>query len=341
MKAAIYNPYLDTLGGGERYSMTAAQALAKDGYRVDVEWKDSGMKQRLEKRFGIDLSDVNFVESVARGDGYDVCFWVSDGSIPILRARKNLLHFQAPFKDINGKTLLNKMKLFRINEIICNSYFTKSFIDKEYGVESIVIYPPVDVKKIKPKRKENLIVSIGRFSQLAQAKRQDVLVNSFKKLYDLGVKDWRLILAGGVEVGVDDYVDKLRKASLGYPIKILESPSWKEIKDLYGHAKVFWSASGFGADGDKNPEKVEHFGITVVEAMSAGAVPIVYSAGGHKETINEGRNGFLWKTVGKLLNLTRKVVEDKKLWRDLSKNAKGASRQYSYERFEKKFLALL
>lgn len=341
MRAAIYNPYLDTLGGGERYSMAAAQALVKDGYRVDVEWKDSGMKQRLEKRFGIDLGNTRFVEDVKRGDGYDVCFWVSDGSIPILRARKNLLHFQVPFKDINGKTLLNKMKLFRINEIICNSYFTKSFIDKEYGVESIVIYPPVDVGKIKPKRKENLILSVGRFSQLAQAKRQDVLVEAFKKFYDSGFNDWRLVLSGGSEVGVGKFVENLRETTADYPVKILESPSFIQIRELYGKAKIFWSATGFGVGEEKNPEKVEHFGITVVEAMAAGAVPIVVASGGHKETIKEGKNGFLWKTTGKLLNLTRKVVEDKKLWRDLSKNAKWASRKYSYERFEKKFLALL
>ncbi|MGB6838898.1 MAG: hypothetical protein WBE27_01305, partial [Microgenomates group bacterium] len=77
MRAAIYNPYLDTLGGGERYSMGVARALANKGCRVNVEWKDSSIKERLEKRFGIDLSGVDFVKDVVRGDGYDVCFWVS------------------------------------------------------------------------------------------------------------------------------------------------------------------------------------------------------------------------------------------------------------------------
>src|SRR6266852_9194189 len=99
MKAAIYNPYLDTLGGGERYIMAAAVALVKEGYEVHVEWKDAALKEKLEKRFGIDLSGVNFVEDIKRGDGYDVCFWVSDGSIPTLRARKNFLHFQVPFTN--------------------------------------------------------------------------------------------------------------------------------------------------------------------------------------------------------------------------------------------------
>jgi len=89
------------------------------------------------------------------------------------------------------------MKFFRINKVICNSYFTKRFVDKEYGVESIVIYPPIDIEKFRPKRKENLIVSISRFSQLAQVKRQDVLIKAFKKLYRTGFENWRFVLAGG------------------------------------------------------------------------------------------------------------------------------------------------
>ena len=180
MKAAFFNPYLDTLGGGERYTISFAKVLTDNEYVVDVQWKDTSIKEKLEERFGINLERVNFVKDIKRGDGYDVCFWVSDGSIPILRARKNFLHFQFPFKDVNGRSLINKMKLIRINKIICNSYFTKSFIDQEYGVDSTVIYPPVDVGKIRPKRKENIILSVGRFSQLTQAKSQHILLEVFK-----------------------------------------------------------------------------------------------------------------------------------------------------------------
>ncbi len=341
MKAAIVNPYLDTLGGGERYTMGVARALVSKGYKVDVEWKDPLIKEKLEKRFNIDLDGVDFIEDVGRGDEYDVCFWVSDGSIPILRARKNFLHFQVPFHDGSGKTLLNRMKFFRIEKIICNSYFTKKTIDEEYGVDSIVVYPPVDVADFKPKRKENLIVSIGRFSQLKQAKRQDVLIKAFKRLYDSEFNDWEFILAGGTEVGVGDYVKKLRKLAKGYPIRILESPSFSQIKELYGKAKIFWSAAGFGANEDKEPEKVEHFGIVTVEAMASGAVPIVFSAGGHKEIIADSKNGFLWENTRQLLKDTRNVVEEKGILNKVSKKAKEDSRIYEYERFEQEFQELV
>jgi len=340
MKAAIFNPYLDSLGGGERYTMSFAQVLLSMGYSVDVEWKDAFIKKSIEKRFGMTLSGINFMKNVKRGDGYDVCFWLSDGSIPLLRARKNFLHFQFPFKDVNGRSLLTKMKLFRITKCICNSYFTKRFIDKEFGIESIVIYPPVDTKNIHPKIKENIILSVGRFSQLAQEKNQHILVEVFKTI-SKDIPSWKLILAGGTDVGVTDYVSKLKKLVREYPIEILENPPFEKIKELFGKARVYWTATGFSINEKKEPSKVEHFGIAVVEAMSGGSVPLVYSAGGHKEIIIDGENGFLWKKKRELIGKTKKLIKDPRLLREIAQTAKKDSQVYEYDRFEAEVQELL
>lgn len=338
-KAAIVNPYLDTLGGGERYTLAFADVLAKNGYGVDIQWKDGKIKKLLEERFGKKLNEnINFVSDAKRGDGYDICFWVSDGSIPTLLARKNILHFQVPFHHLGGNSLLNKMKFFKIDRIVCNSNFTKEVIDREYGVESVVVYPPVDVDHIKPKRKENIILSVGRFSSLMQSKHQDELIKVFKKME---LADWRLILAGGIEIGADKFIAKIEKLATGLPIQIIKSPNFGVLKELYGKAKVFWSASGSGEDEKKNPEKVEHFGITVVEAMSAGAVPIVFAAGGHKEIINNGVDGFLWENPGDLVRKTKNLIKNPKLLRLMSLAAKNSAQKFSYDRFNQEILALL
>ncbi len=342
MKACIYNPYLDTLGGGERYTMAVATTLVKAGYKVNIEWKEAGIKNKLENRFGINLGGVEIVPDVKRGDGYDVCFWVSDGSVPLLRARSNFLHFQIPFKGVKGKGVINKMKFYRIKKVICNSFFTKGFIDQEYGVVSLVLHPPVDTNSFKPKRtKENIILYVGRFSKLAQNKRQDVLIECFKRLYDKGFKNWRLILAGGAEVGVGDFIDELNALGKGYPIKIIESPSFGVLKDFYASSKIFWSASGFGVSEEKEPLKVEHFGISVLEAMSSSSVPLAFKAGGHKEIIEEGRNGYLWEKKEGLIKKTEELITNLKLFRNISSNAREDSKKYSYERFEKEFTSLL
>jgi glycosyltransferase involved in cell wall biosynthesis len=341
MRAAIYNPYLDTLGGGERYSVSFGKVLSDAGYKVDIWWKQNSIKKKLEKRFGLDLTEIDVVGDIKRGEGYDLLFWVSDGSVPLLRARRNFLHFQYPFKDVNGRSLINKMKFFRIDKIICNSFFTKDFIDKEYGVNSLVIYPPVDTHKFKPKRKENIILFVGRFSQLTQAKNQHVLVDAFKRLTKSETNPWKLILAGGMEVGADVYLKTLEKSAMHRNVDIVTSPSFSELTDLCGRSKIFWSAVGYETNINKEPQKAEHFGISVIEAMSAGAVPLVFDAGGHKEIISDGLNGFFWKTESNLIKSTKKLIDDEGLLKHLSKQAKEDSQIYEYERFEAEVSELL
>lgn len=341
MRAAIYNPYLDTLGGGERYTLGFAKVLAKNGYEVDMEWKDPAVKEVLEKRFGMDLSEINVIPDVKKGDGYDLCFWVSDGSIPLMHARRNVLHFQVPFHGVNGKSLMNKMKLFRINKVVCNSNFTKNVIDKEFGIKSVVIYPPVDTESFKPKRKENIILYVGRFSQILQNKGQDILISSFRRLCDQGLKDWKFILAGGTEVGVADGLSGLKKLAAGYPIEIIESPDFNILKDLYGKAKIYWSASGVNQNENTNPEKAEHFGITVVEAMSAGAIPVVFNGGGHKEIVEEAVSGFLWKSPDELEKKTVKLINNNKQFHMFGINAINKSGEYSVFNFEKSVISYI
>lgn len=340
MKACIYNPYLDTLGGGERYAMTFAKVLSENGFDVNVEWKNPKIKVDLEKRFGMDLSEINFIPDVKKGDGYDLCFWVSDGSVPLLHARNNILHFQVPFHDVDGKSMLNRMKFFRINKIVCNSNFTKKVIDQEYGVNSLVLYPPVDTAHIKKQKKDNLILSVARFSQLKQSKHQDILINAFKKLYDSGNREFKLVVAGGVEIGAGDYVARLKESSLGYPVEIIQSPDFSILKKLFGKAKFFWSASGFGEDEIRHPEKVEHFGITIVEAMSAGAIPLAFNAGGHREILGGSEAGYLWNTIGNLVKATEEINKNKSLYKKMSIIATQKSDNYCEEKFSKGVLSL-
>lgn len=340
MKAAIYNQYLDTLGGGERYAMAVATTFVKLGYGVDIEWKDSSIKGKLEDRFGIDLTGVSFVDDIKRGDGYDVCFWVSDGSIPALKSRNNFLHFQVPFTGVGGKSILNRVKLMRIKKIICNSKFTKRIIDKEFGVQAYVLYPPVSIRQFKARKKENIILNVSRFSQLMQNKGHDVLIKAFKRFSKTN-PEYQLILAGGVEVGSDKYLERLKKLIDGYDIKIVASPSFSELKDLYGRSSFFWSASGFGVNEKREPKKVEHFGITLVEAMAAGCVPVVFEAGGFKEIIKDGENGYLWSQTVGLLSKTRKLILNQKSMKSISSQARKDVVKYSYEEFEKNLKALL
>ncbi|MGB9706538.1 MAG: glycosyltransferase family 4 protein [Microgenomates group bacterium] len=350
-KAGIYDPYLDTLGGGERYMMTAAECLLEKNWQVDIFWNHPEISSRIKDRLGINLNRVNFVEDIFYSkknllerikitQKYDLIFYLSDGSVPFLFAKKNILHFQVPFHGIGGKGLLNKIKLKSIDEVVCNSRFTKKFIDKEYGVKSKVIYPPVAVEEFKPSKKNNIILSVGRFSRLMQAKRQDVLVDTFGQMAE-NLSDWQLILAGGTDVGKDKAFDALKKKARNLPVKIIENPSFSELKKLYAQAKIFWAATGFGVEENRKPEKVEHFGITTVEAMAAGCVPLVIAKGGQKEIVNHGVNGFLWQKKEELMKLTQQLIKDDQFLRKLSLEAIKKSKIFSRGRFCEEFSSLV
>ena len=45
-------------------------------------------------------------------------------------------------------------------------------------------------------------------------------------------------------------------------------------------------AAGFGVDADEFPERLEHFGITPIEAASFGCIPVVYGQGGPREVVH-------------------------------------------------------
>lgn len=351
MKLGIFDPYLDTIGGGERYCLSLAEAMLKKGWQVDIFWKDSSIKDKLVEKFGLNLENLNFVDYSPNQNSllqrrkfervYDALFYVSDGSIPFMFGRKNFLHFQVPFKHVLKKTLLNRLKFKTISALICNSLFTKKVIDGCLGTKSLVVYPPVDILPIKPLKKENIIVSVGRFSQLLQGKRQDVLVDAFKILVDEhSLKNWKLILAGGSEVGGREFVEELKKSAAGYPIKVIENPPLAKLLSLYGKAKIFWQASGFGIDEAAEPEKVEHFGMATVEAMAAGCVPVVLGRGGQKEIVERNKNGLLWQTKEELVAITLELIKSRQVMNKLAKNAIVRSSEFSKEKFADKISGL-
>jgi glycosyltransferase involved in cell wall biosynthesis len=315
--------------------------LRDKGWNVELQWKDQKILKWTEERLGLDLSGIEVVEDINRGAGYDLVFWLSDGSVPILFANQNIIHFQTPFRNVHGKNILNRLKFLKVSKVICNSKFTKNVIDQEFGTRSVVLYPPVPTEEFKPGKKENIILSVGRFSQLQQSKRQDVLISSFKKMCKSGLKGWKLILIGGSDVGGREYVEKLKIEAEGYPIQILEGLPFTEIKKYYAKSKIFWSASGFNIDSEKEPFRVEHFGITVVEAMSSGLVPIVVNNGGHKETIDDKQTGFLWDKTLELENITSKLIKDEKLREKISLNAQKSATIFSQNNFSDNFLKLV
>lgn len=353
--AVIFDPYLDTLGGGERYCLTVAHALHQLNWSVDIAWNNPKDIEGAQTRFNMDFGYLRlnkqiynlFTQKSTVADRYKalsnfgLVFVVSDGSIPILFGGKKFLHYQVPFTHINQNPLINKIKLLTVDKIVTNSQFTQKVINHTLGTnKSVVVYPPVDVQGFNPNTpKKNQILSVGRFASPSHPKRQEVLIEAFRQLIEGGLTGWKLILAGG-QKGNDHIVDELKKQAGSLPVEIYANPPFEKLRDLYNESCIYWHAAGYQIDETINPESVEHFGITTVEAMAAGNVPVVIARGGQKEIITS-QTGFLAENIDEIAKNTHKLINDKKLWSEMAQEAVIRAKDFSLDHFVSNFQALL
>lgn len=227
------------------------------------------------------------------------------------------------------------------NLLLADSKFSQKWTLRYWKKESNVLYPPIDTHLFLPKKKKNIILSVGRFFVGGHSKRQDILVEAFKKMIDTGIVDktWELHLVGGVSGGKQhtDYVALIEEAAKGYPIKFHFHASFEVLKKLYGEASIYWHATGFGVNAEKEPIRTEHFGITPVEAMAAGAVPVVYKEGGLSETVGDS-DKQTWKTVEELVNKTMALINNKENLKKLSLQSTLKAKSFSRNNFTKEFM---
>lgn len=344
-KALIFDPYLDTLGGGERYCLTLAVGLSKLGYSVEVAWKDRETFSKAEDRFGLDLSSLKLNKKayeLCQGKSsilkrlfftakYSLTFWVSDGSLPFLFSKNNLIHFQVPFKNIGGNQTINNLKSLFVHKFVYNSRFTALVHEKHFPkTKSFVLYPPIDVDSFHSGKKEDIILSVARFDSPSHPKRQDILIDAFKLLHKT-YPSYQLFLAGGSH-GESDTLNMLKEKAGSLPIKFLVDPDFDKLKTLYAKSKFFWHAAGFGIDESQEPERVEHFGMTTVESMAAGCVPIVIGKGGQKEILIKG-TGFLCQNAEEISDCTRYLIKDEDQYIKIQTAALERTKGYSLSAF--------
>lgn len=217
--------------------------------------------------------------------------------------------------------------------VAANSHFTQQWIERYWQVDSELLYPPVTLQRIGDK--QPLILNVGRFfpAHHGHSKKQLELVKAFRKLCDQGAPGWSLHLVGGCAADGESYVAQVRQLARGYPIEVHVNVSGEELQRFYGAASIYWHASGLGERPERHPDRLEHFGITTVEAMSAGAVPVVIGLAGQLETVRHGVDGFHFRTLGGLVGLTRMLIDDDHLRQEMSRSAVTRARLFSVDMF--------
>lgn len=196
----------------------------------------------------------------------------------------------------------------RVDYFIANSRYIAQRIKKYYRRDSDVIYPCVHINQSPFVEKEDFYLVVGRFTWY---KRIDLAVAACTKL------GRRLVV-----IGAGDEESRLR-AIAGPTVEFKGGGlSDEEVRDYYLRAKAFL----FPGEED--------FGITPVEAQSAGTPVLAYGRGGACETVEDGRTGLLFhaQTVDSLAECIEKFEAEGVAC--TKEEIRAHSLRFSEERFE-------
>ena len=324
MKIGMYSPYVpDHFGGGERYFFDVAVALAAS-HSVSIFVSDPELARqnqvKYEKLLGYSLEKITWlqhptgqlssIKKLITTARFDIFYYLTDGSFFFSLAKKNIAHIQVPLL-LNKHSRWEQLKLANWHVKNTNSEFTKQIVEKAWPTKiDIVHYPKIssDEFMVEGTKKENVILNVGRFFSQLHSKRQDILINLYQKLPLSIQKEWQLVFIGSVED--EEYFATLKKKATGLNISFLTDISRKELIKHYLKAKIYWHAAGFAIDQWQEPQKVEHFGISTVEAMAAGAVPVVINKGGQVEIMSGELSDLLWNNEAEAITKTLAVIRD-------------------------------
>ncbi len=110
----------------------------------------------------------------------------------------------------------------------------------------------------------------------------------------------------------------------------------EELRSVYRSAKIFWHFCGLN---QKDPAKVEHFGMNIVEAMQNECVPIVFNGGGQTEIVEEGISGYLFVDEMDLINKTLELMKNPDRLLQLRKSVYERGKQFYKDIFIEKVQA--
>lgn len=231
-------------------------------------------------------------------------------------------------------------------DLICPiSEFSQRWLEQYWGVRGEVLYPPVKVDSGGPPpdgQRAPIILHVGRFQHGTHNKKQDVLIKAFRRLVQRGLSGWELHLAGGSMDHQGEqhrrYRERIERMARGWPIQLHVDLPRAELRALFERASVYWHATGYG---ERDPILFEHFGITTVEAMAAGAVPVVIARGAQPEIVQHGVNGLTWSSLDELVQRTMGLAIDSVLAARLRQAAIARSRAFSEQAFKRRLFDLL
>ena len=297
-------------------------------------------------------------------DSYDLFVAIMHGVPPFCHADKGALIVLFPAPSVpyitpQGRTAVaeafrkpaswlyqqwewrKRMDTYQVKTAISN--FSRQWAKRRWGIDCEIVHPPVNTR-FRPTEKGQKILSVGRFAIKTDGhrKNQAEMIETFRQMEGEGVSGWEYFCVGGLADTPEHraYFSELSKMASDNS-RLIANIARDELNELYEQSAIFWHAAGFGEDDSVNPLFVEHFGISTVEAMAAGCVPVVINKGGQREIVHHGVNGFHWETLEELKYYTELLIKDASLRRTMSEAARARATFFSRDAFARNFVAPL
>ncbi|CAN5367433.1 glycosyltransferase [soil metagenome] len=177
-----------------------------------------------------------------------------------------------PAASLVISTLRNQYEsaLAQMDKVVANSDNVRGRLETYLGIEAEVVHPPIDTERFRWLGQDDYFISLAR---LDAYKRVDLIVKAFLAMPDQKL----LVVSGGVEEA------NLKKLANGAAnIFFMGWQTEESLRELLGLARA---AIYVPIDED--------FGMSPVEAMSAGKPVIGVNDGGLTETLLDGVTGVL------------------------------------------------
>lgn len=193
---------------------------------------------------------------------------------PYLRRKKNSLF------DVVGLPyvfLEKNLDHFEKKLFLANSHFTADAITSHLKTTAKVLYPPVSTKFFQndsdtweSHQRENLVVTVGRITEDKNIIAIPQIANLLRE------EDIQFIIIGFAhsESALMRIRLEIQRLNLNEKIIVLTDVSRAEMKNILRRAKVYL-----------HPPTIEHFGISIAEAMALGCLPVIYDIGGAREFV--------------------------------------------------------
>ncbi len=222
---------------------------------------------------------------------------------------------------------MEKKVVKKIEAIATNSENTQARIKHAFHAKATVINPGIDCKDFANKGDKRYFLYPSR---IAEQKRQEYTIEAFERFARQNRGgNYKLVLAGSLSSRYSDfeeYYNKL-KAMRAKNVVFRLNPSNSELRNLYANCTaVLVSAIN------------EDFGIVPLEGMASSKPVIAVKEGGFRETIVNGRTGFLVNSPARMAERMQFITEHNSIARQMGKEGRRrVEKNYSWGNFFKGF----